>query len=63
MPVASQSMFNAFTWKAWDLQNFRCVATLREHIGSIFALLCVDFHLFSASSDSTVRVRTNLDHK
>ncbi|KAL6045526.1 Tripartite motif-containing protein 72 [Balamuthia mandrillaris] len=40
----------------WDLEEWRCVQTVKQHADDVLALTVANGRLFSGSSDSTVRV-------
>lgn len=40
----------------WDLQNLRCLQTLRGHTRDVMSILCWDKFLLSASLDKTLKV-------
>lgn len=42
--------------KVWDLKTLRCTHTLNEHNGSVYAFAVARGSLFSASSDTTIKV-------
>lgn len=49
---------NYFTlcFQVWDLQNLRCLQTLRGHTRDVMSILCWDKFLLSASLDKTLKV-------
>lgn len=48
--------YSTLCFQVWDLQNLRCLQTLRGHTRDVMSILCWDKFLLSASLDKTLKV-------